>query len=84
MRRARIADSRLSTLTPRELDVLRAMATGATNPAIANDLALSQSAVEKQVSTIFSKLGLTEERAVDRRVAAVLTYLRDSALHEPR
>lgn len=59
------------------------MATGSTNPAIAKGLALSQSAVEKHVSAIFAKLGLTEEPAVDRRVAAVLTYLRDSALHEP-
>ena len=82
-RRARIADSRLNSLTPREVDVLRSMATGATNAAIASDLALSQSAVEKHVSAIFSKLGLTEERAIDRRVAAVLTYLRDSALQGP-
>jgi DNA-binding NarL/FixJ family response regulator len=82
-RRARIIDSRLNTLTGRELDVLRRMATGATNAAIASDLALSQSAVEKHVSAIFSKLGLTEERAIDRRVSAVLTYLRDSALRIP-
>lgn len=82
-RRARLANSLVGTLTPRELDVLRAMATGATNAAIANQLSLSQSAVEKHVSAIFAKLGLTEEPAVDRRVAAVLTYLRDSALHEP-
>jgi DNA-binding NarL/FixJ family response regulator len=82
-RRARLADSRLGTLTPRELDVLRGMATGGTNAAIAESLSLSQSAVEKHVSSIFAKLGLTEEPAVDRRVAAVLTYLRDSALHHP-
>jgi DNA-binding NarL/FixJ family response regulator len=82
-RRARIADSRLNTLTPRELDVLRHMATGSTNGGIASALALSQSAVEKHVSAIFSKLGLTEEPAIDRRVTAVLTYLRDSALQGP-
>ena len=82
-RRARLADSLVATLTPRELDVLRGMATGATNATIADSLALSQSAVEKYVSAIFVKLGLTEEPNVDRRVAAVLTYLRDSALHEP-
>lgn len=80
-RRARLADSPMGTLTPRELDVLRAMATGSTNASIANGLSLSQSAVEKHVSSIFAKLGLTEEPAVDRRVAAVLTYLRDSALY---
>lgn len=82
-RRARLADSLISTLTPRELEVLRNMATGATNTAIAATLVLSQSAVEKHVSSIFAKLGLTEEPAVDRRVAAVLTYLRDSALEDP-
>src|SRR6266542_73882 len=41
-------------------------------------LALSESAVEKHVNAIFSKLGLSEEPHVHRRVAAVLTYLRDS------
>jgi DNA-binding NarL/FixJ family response regulator len=83
-RRARLADSRLHTLTPRETDVLRGMASGGTNAAIAETLVLSQSAIEKHVSSIFAKLGLTEETRVDRRVAAVLTFLRDSALHEPR
>jgi DNA-binding NarL/FixJ family response regulator len=83
-RRARLADSLVGTLTPRELDVLRCMATGGTNAAIAATLSLSQSAVEKYVSSIFTKLGLTEEPNVDRRVSAVLTFLRDSALHEPR
>ena len=40
---------------------------------------LSESAVEKHVNAIFSKLGLSEEPQVHRRVAAVLTYLRDTA-----
>jgi DNA-binding NarL/FixJ family response regulator len=83
-RRARLADSQLGRLTPRELDVLRGMASGGTNAAIAETLVLSRSAVEKHVSSIFAKLGLTEETHVDRRVAAVLTFLRDSALHDPR
>jgi DNA-binding NarL/FixJ family response regulator len=82
-RRARLADSPLHTLTPRETEVLRAMAQGATNAAIADALVLSRSAVEKHVSSIFAKLGLTEETRVDRRVAAVLTLLRDSGLNRP-
>lgn len=81
-RRARLTNSPLETLTPRELDVLRLMAEGHTNGAIADSLSLSRSAVEKHVSSIFSKLGLTEETRVDRRVAAVLTLLRDSGVQE--
>ena len=82
-RRARLASSSVNTLTPREADVLRGMAQGRTNAAIAAELVLSRSSVEKHVSSIFSKLGLTEETHVDRRVTAVLTLLRDSGLHDP-
>ncbi len=78
-RRARLASSRLRNLTPRELDVLREMAQGKSNAAIAGSLYLSQSAVEKHVSAIFANLGLLQEADVDRRVSAVLTFLRDSA-----
>jgi len=76
--RARAADSPVSRLSPRELEVLREMAQGKTNGAIGAALVLSESAVEKHVNAIFSKLGLSEEPHVHRRVAAVLTYLRDS------
>jgi DNA-binding NarL/FixJ family response regulator len=79
-RRSRLAGSVLTTLTPRELEVLGQMAQGKTNAAIADSLSLSQSAIEKHVNAIFSKLGLTEEAQVHRRVAAVLTLLRDSGL----
>ncbi len=48
----------MSTLTPRELDVLREMAQGKTNRAIAEALMLSESAVEKHVNAIFSKFGI--------------------------
>jgi DNA-binding NarL/FixJ family response regulator len=61
-------------LTDRERDVLAAMAEGLTNPAIAERLHLSVSSVEKHVSAIFGKLGLTEPQ-FDRRVAAVLAWL---------
>ena len=70
--------SPLRDLTPRELDVLREMAKGGSNPAVASTLSLSVSAVEKHVNAIFAKLGLAEERSVHRRVVAVVTYLRES------
>ena len=75
--RARLAESPVSTLSPRELDVLRAMAQGQTNRAIAGSLVLSESAVEKHVNAIFSKLGIANEPQFHRRVAVVLTFLRD-------
>jgi DNA-binding NarL/FixJ family response regulator len=81
-RRSRLAGSLLDGLTPREFDVLRGMASGGTNAAIAEELVLSRSAVEKHVGSIFAKLRLGEDN-VDRRVTAVLTFLRDSALHDP-
>ena len=70
--------SPLAELTPRETDVLREMAQGKTNAAIAASLSVSESAVEKYANAIFSKLGLSEEKQVHRRVAAVLTFLRES------
>jgi len=75
--RGRLATSPLSTLTPRETDVLREMAQGKTNAAVAESLSVSESAVEKYANAIFSKLGLSEEPQVHRRVAAVLTFLRE-------
>jgi DNA-binding NarL/FixJ family response regulator len=73
--RSRRAASPLNDLTPRELDVLREMAQGRTNPGIAKKLSLSESAIEKYATSIFSKLGLSEESDTHRRVAAVLTFL---------
>src|ERR1700730_696899 len=77
--RSRQAESPLRLLSPREVDVLREMAEGKANSSIAADLHLSESSVEKYVNSIFSKLGLTEERLLSRRVAAVLAYLRTTA-----
>ena len=76
--RARLARSPLAQLTVRETDVLRAMAEGKTNAAIAHHLSVSESAVEKYANGIFSKLGLSEEKQVHRRVAAVLAFLRET------
>jgi DNA-binding NarL/FixJ family response regulator len=74
--RSRQAESPVRLLSERELEVLREMAEGKSNASIAGSLHLSESSVEKYVNTIFSKLGLNEERSLSRRVAAVLTYLR--------
>ena len=68
-------DSPLAGLTDRELAVLGEMATGKNNIAIARTLVLSERAVEKHTNALFSKLGLTEERDVNRRVLAVLAFL---------
>ncbi|MEV6036429.1 response regulator transcription factor [Nonomuraea sp. NPDC052116] len=62
-------------LTGRERDVLREMARGRSNSAIARALHLSISSVEKNVNAIFTKLGLENSGDVHRRVAAVLAYL---------
>lgn len=67
--------SDLDRLTPRESEVLGEMAQGKSNAAIAAALVLSERAVEKHTNSIFSKLGLTEEKDVNRRVKAVLLYL---------
>jgi DNA-binding NarL/FixJ family response regulator len=65
----------LTTLTPRERDVLALMAEGRSNTAIAEILVLSDRSVEKHVGNIFSKLGLAPSDADHRRVLAVLRYL---------
>jgi len=74
-REEREHDSPLAGLTPREREVLAAMAAGKSNAAIAEELVLTKRAVEKHVGAIFLKLGLPSEDVVSRRVAAVLLYL---------
>jgi DNA-binding NarL/FixJ family response regulator len=75
--RSRRADSPLQRLTPREHDVLAEMAQGRNNASVAAALGLSERAVEKHINSVFSKLGLSEELDVHRRVKAVLLYLAD-------
>jgi DNA-binding NarL/FixJ family response regulator len=65
----------LQTLTPREREVLAAMAEGCSNTAIAARLVITDGAVEKHTSNIFAKLGLAPANTENRRVLAVLTYL---------
>jgi DNA-binding NarL/FixJ family response regulator len=75
---ARSEDSPLNDLTPRERDVLREMAEGKNNAAIADALVLTERSVEKVIHSIFLKLGLTWEPAVHKRVKAVVLYLAES------
>ena len=70
-------DRPLDQLTPRERDVLGAMAEGNSNRGIAQALLISQASVEKHVTSIFRKLEL-DPAQTDRRVLAVLAYLRGS------
>jgi DNA-binding NarL/FixJ family response regulator len=65
----------LNQVTPRELAVLSHMAEGKNNATIAHELRLSLRMVEKHINAIFSKLGLSEEADIHRRVKAVLIYL---------
>jgi DNA-binding NarL/FixJ family response regulator len=69
-------DDPLAALTPREREVLELMATGSSNQGIADRLVITLRAVEKYVSSIFSKLGLPSSPSESRRVLAVLLYLR--------
>ena len=65
----------LGALTPRETDVMRLMAEGRSNNGIATELVVSEGAVEKHVSSIFTKLALPPAEQDHRRVLAVLRYL---------
>jgi DNA-binding NarL/FixJ family response regulator len=69
----------VAQLSARERDVLGAMAEGKSNRGIAEELVVSEAAVEKHVTRIFHKLGLGPTQTEHRRVLAVLTYLRSSS-----
>jgi DNA-binding NarL/FixJ family response regulator len=72
---ARVEPSPLDELTPREQDVLREMAEGKNNAAIATTLFLSERSVEKVIHSIFVKLGIAWEKEIHKRVKAVILYL---------
>jgi DNA-binding NarL/FixJ family response regulator len=71
-------DTPVDRLSPREHDVLAAMAEGKSNKGIAEALVVTQAAVEKHVTSIFHKLELDPGGTEHRRVLAVLTYIRES------
>jgi DNA-binding NarL/FixJ family response regulator len=76
--RSRKKASVLEALSPRERDVLAQVAQGKNNAAIATGLFLTERGVEKHINAIFSKLGLSEEREVHRRVKAALIFLAEA------
>jgi DNA-binding NarL/FixJ family response regulator len=73
--KARTKQSPLEELTPRERDVLREMAEGKNNAAIASALVLTEPSVEKVIHSIFRKLGIAWEPSTHKRVKAVILYL---------
>lgn len=73
---ARRTSDPLANLTPREREVLALMAEGRSNSAIAADLVVTAGAVEKHVSNIFSKINLPDIGSDNRRVLAVLAWLK--------
>ena len=81
--KARREQSPLNELTQRERDVLREMAEGKNNAAIAEALRVSDRTVEKAIHAIFLKLGLAWETTVHKRVKAVILYLSGTAAETP-
>jgi DNA-binding NarL/FixJ family response regulator len=82
--RARAERSLLAELTQREMEVLRAIAEGKSNAAIAEELVLTKRAVEKHINAIFLKLGFTygpDTANVSKRVKAALMLLAEADLH---
>ncbi|MEU0569767.1 response regulator transcription factor [Nonomuraea sp. NPDC005983] len=69
------SNRRLERLTEREYSVLSLMAEGLSNQAIGQRLFLSESAISKYTTSMFDKLGITDDDNNNRRVLAVLTYL---------
>jgi len=77
--KARVEESPLNGLTAREFDVLREMAEGKNNAAIAETLFLTERSVEKVIHSIFLKLGIGWEPSVHKRVKAVILYLAEGS-----
>jgi DNA-binding NarL/FixJ family response regulator len=69
-------DPSLASLTPREREVLGLLAEGRSNKAIGERLELSPRGVQKHITAVFTKLGLTSDEDDNRRILAVLEYLR--------
>jgi DNA-binding NarL/FixJ family response regulator len=70
------AGSALADLTSREMDVLRLVAQGLANQGIADRLSIGRPAVEKNLTSVFNKLGIADDaQTVNRRVSAALVYL---------
>jgi DNA-binding NarL/FixJ family response regulator len=70
----------LERLTPRELEILELISAGMSNTAIAGRLSVMERTIESHIARIFAKLGLSPGPEENRRVLAVLAYLRDTEL----
>jgi len=70
----------LERLTPRELEILELISAGMSNTAIAGRLSVMERTIESHIARIFAKLGLSPGPDENRRVLAVLAYLRDTEL----
>jgi DNA-binding NarL/FixJ family response regulator len=81
--RTRAQPSPLEELTPRERDVLREMAEGKNNAAIAQALFLTERSVEKVIHSIFQKLGIAWDKEIHTRVMAVILYLAEGRQSRP-
>jgi DNA-binding NarL/FixJ family response regulator len=77
--KARVTASPLHGLTAREQDVLREMAEGKNNAAIAQTLFLTERSVENVIHSVFQKLGIGFEPSVHKRVKAVILYLSEGS-----
>lgn len=75
--RSRRTDS-IDALSPRELQVLQPMAESHSNSAVGTELRITESSVEKHVSAMFTKLGISAAGSGNRRVLAVLRYLSET------
>jgi DNA-binding NarL/FixJ family response regulator len=80
--RLRAKNSPLAQLTPREREVLAGVAEGKSNAAVASSLFLTKRAVEKNINSIFSKLGLEDDTVVSRRVQAALLFLTETGAND--
>ena len=80
--RLRAKNSPLAHLTPREREVLSGVAEGKSNAAVASSLFLTKRAVEKNINSIFSKLGLDDDAVVSRRVQAALLFLAETGAND--
>jgi DNA-binding NarL/FixJ family response regulator len=76
----RTGNQGLERLTPRELEILELISIGMSNTGIASRLSVMERTIESHIARIFAKLGLSPAPDENRRVLAVLAYLRDAEL----
>jgi DNA-binding NarL/FixJ family response regulator len=77
--RARRRPSPMDALTPRQREILAAIATGKSNLALAQAFDITRGAIEKHVNEIFTRLGIANDESISRRVHATLLYLTQDA-----